>query len=122
MTPAGNAFLIIMGLLSLAGMMTCAVRTRKPSPKRRSHETIREIPELPGEPVIFRTAELRFVDCKTERERRGADFEIYGERAIAYERQELAAALLDQLLASGGITFSTDGNVVRAELRAVIRA
>lgn len=129
MTPAGNAFLIVMGLLSMAGLLTCAVKPRDPSQSRRLRETRRDSspgggakarPELPGEPVMFRTAEARFVNCKASMERRREDMEIYGPQAGRFERQELAYILADQLLASGGIAFREEGKVLRAELRAVI--
>lgn len=129
MTPAGNAFLIVMGLLSMAGLLTCTVKQKGTKgteknglPRRCAPRNDRgaAMPEPPGEPVMFRTAEARFVNCKASMERRREDMEIYGPQAGRFERQELAYILADQLLASGGIAFREEGKVLRAELRAVI--
>lgn len=89
----------------------------------------RELPTVTGEPVVFRTAEMRFVTCKS-------DIEISFERAAAlgfdpqrpqdrsqarqYWEKELAYRLADQLLDAGGIRFQLDGSTYRAEIKAVL--
>ena len=126
MTEIGKACLIILGVLSAAGLLlSWLAQTRGPSQSRRerrdsSTKVGARMPEMPGEPVLFRTAEARFINCKAQTVMDPGAVEIYGERAARLERECLAYSLADQLLAAGGIAFRKDGNVLRAELRAVM--
>ena len=118
MTPIGTACMVVFMILAAGALLYCAVTPR--DEKRRPQRRARTLPKLPGEPVLFRTAEARFISCKAQTPIDPGTAEIYGERAARLEREQLAYMLADQLLAGGGIAFRRDGNVLRAELRAVI--
>ena len=124
MTRTGTICMVIIIITSIAGMIFCSVtQSRITGAGRRGRRPLRDekaAEELAGEPVLFRTAEMRFVSCKASRSRRLEDVEIYGERALRMERQELAYILADQLLASGGIAFREEEGVLRAEVKAVL--
>ena len=85
--------------------------------------------KIAPEPVKFRTTDAVFVDCRAEmpsaQERdireMGFSMGLEGSAAVRrYQRKELAYALADQLLAAGGIAFSTENGMLRAQLRAVV--
>lgn len=121
MTRTGTICMVIIIITSMAGMIFCSVtQSGRPRAGRRGRRDEKAAKELAGEPVLFRTAEMRFVSCKASRSRRLEDVEIYGERALRMERQELAYILADQLLASGGIAFREEEGVLRAEVKAVL--
>ena len=126
MTPIGTGCLIVMMIMAMAALLYCAVTPREQKDAGRRgrrplrSEAPRMLPEIPGEPVLFRTAEARFINCKAQTTVDPGTVEIYGERAARLEREYLAYNLADQLLAAGGIAFRKDGNILRAELRAVI--
>ena len=133
MTRTGYICMIVIMLVSAGGMIVCGLKNRgtdshgghRPPRNERSAG----LPTVTGEPVIFRTAEMRFVTCKS-------DIEISFERAAAlgfdpqrpqdrsqarqYWEKELAYRLADQLLDAGGIRFQLDGSTYRAEIKAVL--
>ena len=83
----------------------------------------------PTEPVRIRTTDAVFVDCRAEmpsaKERdireMGYSMGLEGFAAVRrYQRKDLAYVLADQLLAAGGIAFSTENGMLRAQLRAVV--
>ena len=126
MTKIGMAVLVGMMIMSLAGLIVCSVKQNKGNglPRRcapRNDKGAR-LPTLPGEPVKFRTAEMRFVECKAESDlsHYQEEREVMGQRAMMYEKRELAYLLADQLLASDGIAFREENGVLRAELKAVL--
>lgn len=88
----------------------------------------RELPTVTGEPVIFRTAEMRFVTCKSSMDldrfidEWGLDMQTKEGRDEVNElsKKELAYLLAEQLLGSGAIRFSMGGHTRYAELRAVL--
>lgn len=132
MTRTGYICMIVIMLVSAGGMIVCGLKNRD-KPLRPSGTSPcrggRELPTVTGEPVVFRTAEMRFVTCKS-------DIEISFERAAAlgfdpqrpqdrsqarqYWEKELAYRLADQLLDAGGIRFQLDGSTYRAEIKAVL--
>ena len=122
MTPIGTGCLLGLVILAMAALLYCAVtpREQKDAGRRERAKQSAALPELPREPVLFRTAEARFINCKAHTVMDPGAVEIYGERAARLERECLAYSLADQLLAAGGIAFRKDGNVLRAELRAVM--
>lgn len=133
MTRTGYICMIVIMLVSAGGMIVCGLKNRGTDsnsgrrPPRNAKG--RELPTVIGEPVVFRTAEMRFVACKSS-------IEISFERAAAlgfdpkrpqdrsqarrYWEKELAYRLADQLLDAGGICFKLDGSTYRAELKAVL--
>ena len=135
MTPYGNAVLIGILVLSVIGLIAGALRgERKPSqalrassPRGGAKKGARDMG--PTEPVRFRTTDAVFVDCRAEmpsaQERdireMGFSMGLEGSAAVRrYQRKELAYVLADQLLAAGGIAFSTENGMLRAQLRAVV--
>ena len=133
MTRTGYICMIVIMLVSAGGMIVCGLKNRG-TDSHGGHRPPRNdrsagLPTVTGEPVIFRTAEMRFVTCKSE-------IEISFERAAAlgfdpqrpqdrsqarqYWEKELAYRLADQLLDAGGIRFQLDGSVYRAEIKAVL--
>lgn len=133
MTRTGYICMIVIMLVSAGGMIVCGLKNRG-TDSNGGHRPPRnvkgsELPTVTGEPVIFRTAEMRFVTCKS-------DIEISFERAAAlgfdpqrpqdrsqarqYWEKELAYRLADQLLDAGGIRFQLDGSTYRAEIKAVL--
>ena len=67
------------------------------------------------EPVKWRTAGERFVDCRA-----WSKGDELGPMAPTEMRRALAYVLADQLLAAGGIAFTDEGGALRASLRAVL--
>lgn len=133
MTRTGYICMIVIMLVSAGGMIVCGLKNRG-TDSNSGHRPPRnvkgsELPTVTGEPVVFRTAEMRFVTCKS-------DIEISFERAAAlgfdpqrpqdrsqarqYWEKELAYRLADQLLDAGGIRFKLDGSTYRAEIKAVL--
>lgn len=133
MTRTGYICMIVIMLVSAGGMIVCGFKNRG-TDSHGGHRPPRNdrsagLPTVTGEPVIFRTAEMRFVTCKS-------DIEISFERAAAlgfdpqrprdrsqarqYWEKELAYRLADQLLDAGGIRFQLDGSTYRAEIKAVL--
>lgn len=132
MTRTGCICMIAVMALAAFGILFGRVRG-KDKPLRPSGTSPcrggRELPTVTGKPVVFRTAEMRFVTCKS-------DIEISFERAAAlgfdpqrpqdrsqarqYWEKELAYRLADQLLDAGGIRFQLDGSTYRAEIKAVL--
>lgn len=136
MTRTGYICMIVIMLVSAGGMIVCGLKNRgNTSSGAARHLPLQgkargqELPTVTGEPVIFRTAEMRFVTCKS-------DIEISFERAAAlgfdpqrpqdrsqarqYWEKELAYRLADQLLDAGGIRFQLDGSTYRAAIKAVL--
>lgn len=133
MTRTGYICMIVIMLVSAGGMIVCGFKNRGTDSNsgRRPPRNVKgsELPAVTGEPVIFRTAEMRFVTCKSF-------MEISFERAAAlgfdpqrpqdrsqarqYWEKELAYRLADQLLDAGGIRFQLDGSTYRAEIKAVL--
>lgn len=133
MTRTGYICMIVIMLVSAGGMIVCGLKNRGTDSNsgRRPPRNDRGagLPTVIREPVIFRTAEMRFVTCKS-------DIEISFERAAAlgfdpqrpqdrsqarqYWEKELAYRLADQLLDAGGIRFQLDGSTYRAEIKAVL--
>ena len=133
MTRTGYICMIVIMLVSAGGMIVCGLKNRGTDSNsgRRPPRNDRGagLPTVIGEPVIFRTAEMRFVTCIS-------NIEISFERAAAlgfdpqrpqdrsqarqYWEKELAYRLADQLLDAGGIRFQLDGSVYRAEIKAVL--
>ena len=118
-------------VLSVIGLIVGALRgERKPSqgsPRGGAKKGARDMG--PTEPVRFRTTDAVFVDCRAEmpsaQERdireMGFSMGLEGSAAVRrYQRKELAYVLADQLLAAGGIAFSTENGMLRAQLRAVV--
>ena len=135
MTPYGNAVLIGILVLSVIGLIAGALRgertgdkpLRRGAPCRGAKEGARDMG--PTETVRFRTTDAVFVDCRAEmpsaQERdireMGFSMGLEGSAAVRrYQRKELAYVLADQLLAAGGIAFSTENGMLRAQLRAVV--
>ena len=135
MTRTGYICMIVIMALAAFGILFGRVRGKDFSTPLRSARNDRRanagagLPTVTGEPVIFRTAEMRFVTCKSF-------MEISFERAAAlgfdpqrprdrsqarqYWEKELAYRLADQLLDAGGIRFQLDGSTYRAEIKAVL--
>lgn len=133
MTRTGYICMIVIMLVSAGGMIVCGFKNRGTDshggqrPPRNDRGA--GMPTVTGEPVVFRTAEMRFVTCKSF-------MEISFERAAAlgfdpqrpqdrsqarqYWEKELAYRLADQLLDAGGIRFQLDGSTYRAEIKAVL--
>lgn len=141
MTPYGNAVLIGILVLSVIGLIAGALRGERTGDKPLSHGAGRRASSPrggakegtrdmgPTEPVRFRTTDAVFVDCRAEmpsaQERdireMGFSMGLEGSAAVRrYQRKELAYVLADQLLAAGGIAFSTENGMLRAQLRAVV--
>ena len=125
MTRTGCVCMIVLMAAALLGLILCATRQRKagkPRPAAGERETVT------GEPVIFRTAELRFANCKASMELSKNGIEARGfsldkdglASAGRYMRKELAYLLADQALEAGAIRFEVRDGTIRAELRAVI--
>lgn len=132
MTRTGYICMIVIMLVSAGGMIVCGLKNRD-KPLRPSGTSPcrggRELPKVIGEPVIFRTAEMRFVTCKSSMEVGRQQAEALGfdprkkterEQARQYWEKELAYRLADQLLDADGIRFQLDGSVYRAEIKAVL--
>ncbi|MBR3585848.1 MAG: hypothetical protein IKO00_07510 [Oscillospiraceae bacterium] len=132
MTRTGCICMIAVMALAAFGILFGRVRG-KDKPLRPSGTSPcrggRELPTVIGEPVVFRTADLRFVTCKSSMEVGREQAEALGfdprretERAQArrYWEKELAYRLADLLLEQGGIRFQLEGNIYRAELKAVL--
>ena len=135
MTPYGNAVLIGILVLSVIGLIAGAARQSGSKPLTAARSSHRREAEGgprdmgPTEPVRFRTTDAVFVDCRAEmpsaQERdireMGFSMGLEGSAAVRrYQRKELAYVLADQLLAAGGIAFSTENGMLRAQLRAVV--
>ena len=133
MTRIGYAVMIALMGVSLIALIVCSVRQRKDGLPRAArgprNDAKGKLPTVSGEPVFFRTAEMRFVNCKAsmetgieQMEERGFDPRDMQHRAAAeaYYKKELAYILADQLLAAGAIRFEQSENTIRAKLRAVI--
>ena len=133
MTRTGYICMIVIVLVSAGGVLFCGLKNRGTD----SHGGLRPprndmgaaLPTVTGEPVVFRTAEMRFVTCKSsmqvgreQAEALGFDPRRETERAQArqYWEKELAYRLADLLLEQGGIRFQLEGNIYRAELKAVL--
>lgn len=136
MTPCGNAVLIGILVLSVIGLIVGAVRQKGTPPRVSGYQPkagkLGPPPDRGSsfeEPVRFRTTDAVFVDCRAEmpsaQERdireMGFSMGLEGSAAVRrYQRKELAYVLADQLLAAGGIAFSTENGMLRAQLRAVV--
>ena len=133
MTRTGYICMIVIMLVSAGGMIVCGLKNRG-TDSHGSHRPPRNdrgagLPTVTGEPVIFRTAEMRFVTCKSSMEIGRQQAEALGfdpkqpedrSQARRYWEKELAYRLADQLLDAGGIRFQLDGSIYRAELKAVL--
>ena len=126
MTRTGCICMIVLMAAALLGLILCSTRQRKagkPRPAAGERETVT------GEPVIFRTAELRFANCKASMELSKGGIEARGfsldkdglASAGRYMRKEMAYLLADQALEAGAIRFEVRDGTLRAELRAVIQ-
>ena len=136
MTRTGCICMIVIVLLSAGGVLFCGLKNRGNTSSGASRHLPlqgkargQELPTVTGEPVVFRTAEMRFVTCKSsmqvgreQAEAMGFDPRRETERAQArqYWEKELAYRLADLLLEQGGIRFQLEGNIYRAELKAVL--
>ena len=133
MTRTGYICMIVIVLVSAGGVLFCGLKNRGTDshggrrPPRKDMGAA--LPTVIGEPVVFRTAEMRFVTCKSsmqvgreQAEALGFDPRRETERAQArqYWEKELAYRLADLLLEQGGIRFQLEGNIYRAELKAVL--
>ena len=133
MTRTGYICMIVIVLVSAGGVLFCGLKNRGTDshggrrPPRNDMGAA--LPTVTGEPVVFRTAEMRFVTCKSsmqvgreQAEALGFDPRRETERAQArqYWEKELAYRLADLLLEQGGIRFQLEGNIYRAELKAVL--
>ena len=116
MTRAGYAALIILGVVSLIGLIVCSVKQQRQigRPSKAPAGRDPKEPTVVGEPVRFRCADMRFVTCKASGDIR-TDF-----ADLPYTKRELAYLLADQLMDQGAIRYSRSGDTVRAELRAVL--
>lgn len=133
MTRTGYICMIVIMLVSAGGMIVCGLKNRGTG-SHGGHRPPRnvkgsELPTVTGEPVVFRTAEMRFVTCKSDIKvsfeaaaALGFDPQRPQDRSQArrYWEKELAYRLADQLLDAGGIRFQLDGNIYRAEIKAVL--
>lgn len=133
MTRIGYAVMIALMGVSLIALIVCSVRQRKDGLPRaaRGHRNGAkgQLPTVSGEPVVFRRLDEHFVVCKAsmecgfeQMEERGFDpkDKRHREQAAGYFRKELAYQLADLLLEQGGIRFQLEGNIYRAELKAVL--
>ena len=126
MTKTGCICMIILMAAALLGLILCSTRQRK---ARKPRLAAGERETVTGEPVIFRTAELRFANCKASMELSKDGIEARGfsldkddlAGAGRYMRKELAYLLADQALEAGAIHFEVRDGTLRAELRAVIQ-
>ena len=117
--------MIILMSAALLGLILCSISQRK---ARKPRHSAGESGTIIGEPVIFRTADLRFANCKASMELSKANIEARGfamdrdglAGAGRYMRKELAYLLADQALQAGAIRFEVSGGTIRAALRAVI--
>ncbi len=133
MTRTGYICMIVIMLVSAGGMIVCGFKNRG-TDSHGGHRPPRNdrgagLPTVTGEPVIFRTAEMRFITCKSDikisferAEALGFDPQRPQDRSQArqYWEKELAYRLADQLLDAGGIRFQLDGSIYRAEIKAVL--
>lgn len=133
MTRTGYICMIVLMALAAFGILFGRVRGKDSGLPRAArsprNDAGAQLPTVIGEPVIFRAGELRFVTCKSSMEVGREQAEALGfdprretERAQArrYWEKELAYRLADLLLEQGGIRFQLEGNIYRAELKAVL--
>ena len=122
MTRIGYVCMIVLLGLSLTGLIACSVK------QKRSQEEERRWPKVGGEPVVFRTAEMRVVKCRVSMELmprtlkdRGLDPNVARdlEQEEQYCRRMLAYKLADRMLEEGVIQFEHSGTTLRAEAKAV---